>query len=443
MSNLLILSLVALLGLAAPAGPGTASPGNGPAAAWPRPARVISRAIPVYEAPQGQSRAVEILAAGSQLEVLEKAGPWYQVRLDDGRTGWVRERAILLTGRDDSPSPLPGSSSALLPDPIPFPPGAKVAIYYVWDPTRSQVLSAALTPLRSYLVLVPWAFRLGGDGRLSLSLPAASLGGILREVGEAGGDTWLLVHNFNGRTFDAAGIDRLLRSKAARARAVEQMRREAARWGVNGVHLDLEAVPPADRNRLTGFVAEVARALHADGRLLTVALPAKLRDESQSAWAGAYDYRDLGRIADAVTIMTYDEHYPGSAPGPVASLPWMEKVVAYATARIPPRKILLGIAGYGYEWSPDGKARTLAFPQVESLLRAGATGGWEEAQKAPFLRYQHQPSGSWRTVWYQDRRSTSFQLSLVGRYGLAGIAFWRLGMEDPSVWQEVRLRHQP
>lgn len=48
--------------------------------------------------------------------------------------------------------------------------------------------------------------------------------------------------------------------------------------------------------------------------------------------------------------MTYDEHYPGGSPGPIASIGWVNNVVKYATTVIPKEKIYLGLAAYGYDW---------------------------------------------------------------------------------------------
>ena len=441
MSNILTLSLVALLGLLSPSG---ASPpaGQTPPAS-PRAAQVIGQQVPVYAGPFGSSEALTVLSSGTRLEVVSESEGWYQVRLDGDRTGWVRDRYLRLgatSASTDTPSSNQrndwgGSESQR----IPFPSRTILATYYVWDQNSRPMLPRLSPQHLENVVLVPWAYRIEATGALTPSLPAQSLARALKDAGEAGAHTWLLVHNFDGSRFDPQAAHKLLSSATARSRTVREVRRAAASWAVNGVHLDIEAVPPADGKLLTRFVEELAAALHADGRLLTLAVPAKSSDDRRSTWSGAYDYAALGKIADYITIMTYDEHYLDSEPGPVASLPWVEKVISYATTRIPARKILLGIAGYGYDWPSSGRARSVSYPRVQALLnQSGVTSGWDDRARAPFLRYREM--GIERIVWYQDRRNTSLQLNLVGRYGLGGIAFWRLGMEDPGVWDEVSLR---
>ena len=68
-----------------------------------------------------------------------------------------------------------------------------------------------------------------------------------------------------------------------------------------------------------------------------------------------------------VVLMTYDEHYFGGAPGSIASMPWVENVLKYATGTISSKKLLLGIPGYGYDWASTG-SKTVTFKNAASLL---------------------------------------------------------------------------
>ncbi len=44
-----------------------------------------------------------------------------------------------------------------------------------------------------------------------------------------------------------------------------------------------------------------------------------------------------------------------------------------------------------------------------------------------------------RTVYFEDARSLQLKLALATREHLAGVAMWRLGLEDPSLWEMMGL----
>lgn len=62
-----------------------------------------------------------------------------------------------------------------------------------------------------------------------------------------------------------------------------------------------------------------------------------------------YDMQQLARYNDYLFLMAYDEHNTTSAPGDVASQHWMEKATDWAAKNIPNDKLVLGLAGYGYD----------------------------------------------------------------------------------------------
>src|SRR5205814_7245047 len=114
-----------------------------------------------------------------------------------------------------------------------------------------------------------------------------------------------------------------------------------------------------DRAALSTFVQQLSTALHEQGKLLTLAIPAKDRDVTVG-WAGAYDYAALGAAADLVTIMAYEYSGPFSGPGSVAPYDWVDRVLAFAGSQIPAQKLVLGVAWYGYDWNTtSGGARAL------------------------------------------------------------------------------------
>ena len=274
---------------------------------------------------------------------------------------------------------------------------------------------------------------------------------------------------------------RILADGEASARAIAQIVDYVAAEGYDGFDLDLEAVRPDDRAAYTAFVARLGVALRDRGKALALAVPAKVADTT-TGWAGAYDYAALGGHADLITIMAYEFHGAWGGPGPVAPYDGVERVLAFATAQIPPEKVLLGLAFYGWDWNiTSGGARYLGYPEAAALaerhgvpialdpetrsatFRYRAPGGerpppvpappaprheitMREPPPCPIADPAPSPTPTPRPtpapdaiqdheVWLEESAGAGARLGLAVRYRAGGVATWRLGHEDPPAWE--------
>ena len=84
----------------------------------------------------------------------------------------------------------------------------------------------------------------------------------------------------------------------------------------------------------------------------------------------------LGEQADLVTIMAYEYRGSWSGPGSVAPIGWVDSVMAFAASQIPPEKLLLGLAVYGFDWNTtSGGAQALSYVQAAALADQPADHG--------------------------------------------------------------------
>lgn len=246
----------------------------------------------------------------------------------------------------------------------------------------------------------------------------------------------LLVPRLEQKNFSRALVHAFLRDPKARARLVGQLVPWLLATGCHGVNLDFEYVPAADRNRLTNFVRELSAALRPHGLLLTMAVPAKMQENVKSSWSGAFDYAALGRACDLIILMAYDEHYGGGPAGPVASLPFVERVLSYATKTITRNKVLLGMPFYARDWPADGKGKARTARDALALAEiSGAEVKWDERARSPWFQYLE--NGVTRTVWFEDFRSIAAKVLAADRTRIGGLSIWRLGNEDPAFWLPI------
>lgn len=331
----------------------------------------------------------------------------------------------VLGGGQNPPNPglVPQTQQARLHD-------KSVLGYYLLD---SSSYNSLIQNSSSLTGIAPWSWGLDSYGNLNADFDPEALGKVLEFAGTRKIETYALIHNMFNGSFDSRVVKALLDNEIARARAISQIRSAAADWGLTGINLDLENVPASHRQALTSFVAELSDALHEDGIKLTMAVPAKTADNPQHGYSGAFDYAELGKHVDQLVIMAYDQHYRTGPAGPIAAADWVEAVVEYAVSQVPSSKIVLGIPNYGYDWPKSGIASATTYDQTMQLAaREGASIKWHNEYKVPYFTY-----GSGRQVWFENRYSIKYKLELVNQYKLHGIALWRLGQEDPGIWQVI------
>ncbi|MFZ5647251.1 MAG: glycosyl hydrolase family 18 protein [Bacillota bacterium] len=245
----------------------------------------------------------------------------------------------------------------------------------------------------------------------------------------------MVVHNISG-LIDTKSAHSAI-SGHNRKNLINNIIREVKENGYSGVNIDFEGIPPAGKNDFNAFLEELSWKLKSMSKLLTVAVPAKTSDNG-SYWNGAYDYRTIGRLADYVVVMTYDEHWISGPAGPVASIPWVTRVLDYSTGVIPPGKILMGISAYGYDWPDGGKGKAIKWKNVQGLINKYGHWNvkWDNYNSVPYLIYKK--DGVRHQVWFENKYSLAIKLELVKKYRIGGIAIWRMGFEDDSFWETVK-----
>ncbi|MFZ5816851.1 MAG: glycosyl hydrolase family 18 protein [Bacillota bacterium] len=395
--------------------PAVTQPAELPAPPAPEPAPSTGEAPPAGEAP----------ATGEQ--------PPAEPAPEEAQTGhrWVLPGLIPLQYLVmDPPPPVPSQPST---DPLPSDKPLVVG-YYAED---WQGDTRALTALRqagsNVDMVINFQLQIDAQGNLA-TRPYPEL---LATARERGMKVYGLVHNYHGTGFDKGIARAVLSDPAVRRHAVEQMLTAVERFGLDGIDIDIENVPPDQRANYTALIRELSERLKPAGYGVTISIPAKTFDDRTSSWSGAFDYAALGQYADKVAIMAYDEHTPGFAAGPVASVGWVEKVASFASSQMEPGKVLLGIAAYGYDWAVGTtRGRGLSAPQARALAaKHGAEIQWDGAAQVPFFTYND--NGTERIVYFESAESTGPKLDLVTKYGLGGIAIWRLGLEDPGIWPVI------
>ena len=326
--------------------------------------------------------------------------------------------------------------------------GIRAAFYVPWD-------AASFSSLRDYSrqidILYPdWLHVLTADGRLqgvddqTNKFFDVVKEGTVRPVDERvmpllnaedpAMEVFPMVNNFDGANWvgDVVGF---MNDPDARALFRRQAGQFLSSGRYRGLMIDFEAFPPSGQPGYVALLNEVSSDLHARGMKLYVAVPPHNNE---------YNYGAVAAAADGVVLMNYDEHYPGSASGPVASQDWFVQNLNFAKSVIPQDKIICAIANYGYDWVLKPKNGKL--PPEEHDAPTTAQEAWLTARDSeedvsfddealnPHFSYLDERSVR-HDIWFLDAVTALNHMRAAQTLGIKTFALWRLGGEDRSLWR--------
>ena len=244
---------------------------------------------------------------------------------------------------------------------------------------------------------------------------------------------------------EPARLSRIMNSRKERARHVHALTALTVKGRFDGLDLDYEVMAGADptlrpslRAGFSLLVADLARSLHQRGLKLSVTVLPKQTDDL-NVRASVHDYKVIGKHADRVRVMAYDYSYPGGPSGPVAPLPWVNRVLVHATSVIDRSKVQVGIPLYGYDWSGPSQAAT-RISQKDALVllkRTGAVRQWDAGRGSSHFSYTDDADVR-HEVWYPDPQAVAAKVDLVSKHRLAGASFFAFGHEDAYFWPAMR-----
>ena len=243
-----------------------------------------------------------------------------------------------------------------------------------------------------------------------------------------------------------AGI-RALENRESLAQQIAQYVEE---YNLDGINLDIENVTHNERKSYTDKIRLLREKIMAE-KEVSVAVAANPKNW-QVGWHGSYDYAALGKYADHLMIMAYDEHYEGGEPGPVSSYEFVESSIQYALQHVSSDQVVLGIPLYGRVWSMDNESvvgKGVSSKVIQEILKdCPSTIVYDPETRSVKAEFTVPASGTDYVVgvntvlqpgkyqvWFEDSQSYEAKLGLVEKYDLKGAGAWSLGQEDPSIWE--------
>jgi len=296
--------------------------------------------------------------------------------------------------------------------------------YYVnWDDSSFASLRANMQSLD--WVAPSWLFLQGPDSELKVQVDDKALDLVRREKPSMA--IMAMIQNASGAKWDGPGLGKLLADPVKRKQRLDAMLAFIEEHKLQGIVFDFEQIPDNAHKDYLAFLGEVRAAFQPKGLVVSIAAPF---DDPR------WNYKAYAKVSDYLMLMGYDEHWAEGEPGAIASQSWFSTKLANRMRELDPAHTIVAVGNYGYDWTvgSKGPAEDLTFQEIILAARdAKATIDLDPVTLNP--RFSYMEDGQTHRVWFMDAVTAYNHLRASDKYRPAGYAIWRLGSEDPSLWQ--------
>ena len=198
-----------------------------------------------------------------------------------------------------------------------------------------------------------------------------------------------------------------------------------------GVVVDWEQIDPAYKQDIAGFIDKFADALHYDDKELWLCIqPGQELDY--------INFENLSDNVDRFVAMLFDETSDVDPPGPLGSRSWFEGWLHVLLEDSDTKQWIIALGSYGYDWTiGEKKAELITFP--EAMSRANNAEVESAEIKAPSYNpyFYFEDADKEHAVWFLDVVTFLNELREVRDRKAGGFALYRLGSEDPAIWDAL------
>jgi spore germination protein YaaH len=363
---------------------------------------------------------------------------------------------------------------------------AKTPFYYgVWLPfwkSQNGALDISIN-LDSLHEVSPFSYEMNSKGALVDDL----------KIGNGSWDGWLgAVHDAGVKIiptiawFDGPSIYRLLSSTKKRQAEEDTVTALVKSKKFDGIDIDFESMTTSTKPYYSLFIQGLAIRLHPAKKTLACTIiprtPVSSLYESNPLPTVQYaeDYVALNKYCDEVRVMAYDQGTidlkldaakgNGTLYAPTADPAWVEKVIKNTIATISPKKIMLGIPTYGYEYQVSWLMGATTYERVRSFTYFDAMDRTDGLGITPYRNNAGELSFTFSSsthvenvgpaltsivastlptalaatdpnasttffVSFSDAQSTADKIALAKKYGLRGAMLFKAdGLLDPATW---------
>jgi spore germination protein YaaH len=310
------------------------------------------------------------------------------------------------------------------------------AVNLVWHQVTNRVANGNLTKLlnktKGVTAISPTWFTITDSAGNIASLADKNY---VEKAHSLGIKVWALVDDFNTEI----SMTELLSHTSAREKLIQELLKEAKEYDLDGINIDFEKITEGAGNHYIQFIRELSVRCRNEGLVLSI------DNYVPSSYTAYYDREEQGIVADYVVIMAYDEHHAGSdESGSVSSIGFVDNAITNILEMVPKERVIMGIPFYTRQWKETAEENgsvsvsSEAFGMVNAqsvLEKNGVEPKWDDKTGQYYGEYEK--DGATYKIWLEEEDSVEAKLKLINKAGMAGIACWKLGLEDSAVWDII------
>lgn len=374
-----------------------------------------------------KSKILTSVEKGDKVEVLESMDNWTKVKKDcfigfieNEKLGDVKEvQEEAPTGAyvpKEDYNKNPGSETIVL--------GWHQLMYADDGSNLESVLSDAAT----INVVSPTVFFINGtDGSFENNATKA----YVDYAHKKGLKVWLLCDDFTYE-FDN---EVLFSSSENRKNLINNLVNATLEVGAEGINIDFERIGKNSGPHFVQFLRELSIETRKNGLVLSV------DDYHPNQGNTFYNLGEQGLVCDYVIIMNYDEHWAGcSEAGSVASISYVESGLSSAmSSGVPAYKLINATPFYTRLWIHQGDnltSQALGMDDAQKWVDDWKlTPGFDE-NTCQYYATRKDGTAEYE-MWMEEKSSIEAKMGVCSKYGIAGVACWRLGFENDNVWPVI------
>lgn len=368
------------------------------------------------------------VAEGEQLEILERMDTWCKVKTKDSVIGYVENKVLgdenVIVEEPVNDYVAPEYTSLQLEERV------SLGWHSIGGPAGNSTLAEMASGTTGMNVIAPtWFSMTDNEGNIR----SFGTRDYVDKAHDMGLFVWGVLDNFNYANEEDVSIDEygILSSTTKRQRLIQNVIGKALELNLDGINLDFEQLDSAVSDHYVQFLRELSAQCRNLGLVLSI-------DNYVPFNFNSYYRLDIqGQVADYVIIMGYDEHWHGSGdPGSVASLNYVTEGLNRTLEDVPAHKVVNALPFYTILWKTEGAKVTDEYitmkNQADFIVNRGLTPQWDEATGQNYSEWT--TNGVTYRIWFEDAQSILAKLNVMISKNIGGVAVWRLGYEDKSIW---------